>query len=436
MAPQSQLPQFLRFDVFAVDVRAGELRRNGTRLKLQEQPFQVLCALLEHPGELVTREELRSRLWAADTFVDFDHGLNAAIRRLREALGDSAEIPRFVETVARRGYRFIGNLEMPAPPVSAERRRWPGLLTTRKAILGGLAACALALFFFNYRHFFGSKAARPVVIPAVTNIGEKFTPSLSPDGQHLAFAWNGGAGTAFSLYVKVVGAEESLRLTKQTSIDFNPVWSPDARHIAFCRIQKGETGIYVIPAFGGTERRVRRTLWEEQESYEAFWSAGRLSWSPDGKSLAFSDRATPDEPAFLSFCYRSIRWRLAISVRPCVWRGISIGRPLRTVKPWLSSVCVRGVISILHSPPMVKHWPLPEFRTESSQSTQCRFREERSSVLSRAVHTTGVWRGRRTVATSFSPRLVGSQRTVRFGRYPSAGVSQHACSSAKGESNL
>src|SRR5215469_7001932 len=117
---------------------------------------------------------------------------------------------------------------------------------------------------------------------------------------------------------------------------------------------------------------------------------------------------------FLSFCYRSIRWRLAISVRPCVWRGISIGRPLPTVKPWL----------------------LPEFRTESSQSTQCRFREERSSVLSRAVHTTGVWRGRRTVATSFSPRLVGSQRTVRFGRYPSAGVSQHACSSVKGESNL
>jgi Tol biopolymer transport system component len=101
--------------------------------------------------------------------------------------------------------------------------------------------------------------------------------------------------------VKVVGAEESLRLTKQPSIDFNPVWSPDGRHIAFCRILKGETGIYVIPASGGTERKVRRTFWEEQESYEAFWSAGRLSWSPDGKSLAFSDRASPDEPAFSIF---------------------------------------------------------------------------------------------------------------------------------------
>src|SRR6516225_5039407 len=134
MAPQSQLPQFLRFDVFGVDVRAGELRRNGAKLKLQEQPFQVLCALLEHPGELVTREELRSRLWPADTFVDFDHGLNAAIRRLREALGDSAEIPRFVETVARRGYRFIGNLETTAPAVSAKRGRRPGRFSTTKAM--------------------------------------------------------------------------------------------------------------------------------------------------------------------------------------------------------------------------------------------------------------------------------------------------------------
>ena len=296
MAPQSQLPHFLRFDVFAVDVRSGELRRNGAKVKLQEQPFQVLCALLEHPGELVTREELRSRLWPADTFVDFDHGLNATIRRLREALGDSAETPRFVETVARRGYRFIGNVEIPAPSVSAERRRWPGRVTSRKIIFGGLAACALALFFFNYRHLFGSKAARSIVIPAVTNIGEKYTPNISPDGQHLAFAWNGGAGPYFSIYVKLIGSEESLRLTKQASIDFNPVWSPDGRYIAFCRIAQNEPGIYIIPALGGAERRLRKTLWEEQEFYETIGSVGRLSWSPDGKRLAFSDRASRNEP--------------------------------------------------------------------------------------------------------------------------------------------
>jgi Tol biopolymer transport system component len=135
----------------------------------------------------------------------------------------------------------------------------------------------------------------------VTNVGEKYTPSLSPDGQRLAFAWNGGAGLRFSIYVKLVGTEEPLRLTKESSLDFNPVWSPDGRQIAFCRIQEGETGIYVIPALGGTERRVRRTLWEERESYETFWSAGRLSWSPDGKSLAYSDRASSDEHAFAIF---------------------------------------------------------------------------------------------------------------------------------------
>jgi TolB-like protein/DNA-binding winged helix-turn-helix (wHTH) protein/Tfp pilus assembly protein PilF len=99
--------RLVQFGIFEVDLRAGELRRNGSKVKLQEQPFQVLCLLLQYPGEVVTREELKKKLWPADTFVDFDHGLNAAIRRLRDALGDSAENPRFVETVARRGYRFL-----------------------------------------------------------------------------------------------------------------------------------------------------------------------------------------------------------------------------------------------------------------------------------------------------------------------------------------
>src|SRR5437660_10094309 len=96
-----------RFGVFEVDLRGGELRRNGSKVKLQEQPFQILALLLERPGEVVTREDLRKRLWPVDTFVDFDHSLNAAIKRLRNALGDAAENPRFVETVARRGYRFV-----------------------------------------------------------------------------------------------------------------------------------------------------------------------------------------------------------------------------------------------------------------------------------------------------------------------------------------
>src|SRR6476660_2372555 len=100
----------VRFGMFEVDLRQGELRKNGIRVKLTGQPFQILVILLEHPGDLVTREQLQSRLWPSDTFVDFDGGLNAAINRVREALGDSAENPRFVETLPRRGYRFIAPL--------------------------------------------------------------------------------------------------------------------------------------------------------------------------------------------------------------------------------------------------------------------------------------------------------------------------------------
>ena len=99
-----------RFGVFEVDLRSGELRKQGIKIKLHDQPFQILAMLVEHPGEVVTREQLQQKLWPADTFVDFDRGLNSAVKKLRDALGDSAEIPRYVETLPRRGYRFIGSL--------------------------------------------------------------------------------------------------------------------------------------------------------------------------------------------------------------------------------------------------------------------------------------------------------------------------------------
>src|SRR5512141_41890 len=151
----NELSDTRRFGVFELDLRAGELRRNGMKIKLQEQPFQVLAQLLERPGEVVTREDLRNRLWPADTFVDFDHSLNAAIRRLRDALGDSAENPTFVETVARRGYRFLAPVsEVPSngnrlveaavgtsEPAVAEpvlRRRWIIAVTAIVLVLAGV----------------------------------------------------------------------------------------------------------------------------------------------------------------------------------------------------------------------------------------------------------------------------------------------------------
>src|SRR6476469_9956345 len=107
----------IRFDVFEVDLRAGELLKEGRKIKLQEQPFRVLFLLLQRRGEVVTRGELREKLWPADTFVDFDHGLNSAVARLREALRDSAEKPRFIDTIAKRGYRFIAPLKTSTPKV-------------------------------------------------------------------------------------------------------------------------------------------------------------------------------------------------------------------------------------------------------------------------------------------------------------------------------
>jgi DNA-binding winged helix-turn-helix (wHTH) protein len=101
-----------RFGIYEADVRSGELLRDGAKVKLQEQPFQVLIALLERPGDVVTREDLRQRLWPSDTFVDFDHSLNTAINKLREALRDSASNPRFIETKAKRGYRFIAPVQV------------------------------------------------------------------------------------------------------------------------------------------------------------------------------------------------------------------------------------------------------------------------------------------------------------------------------------
>jgi cholera toxin transcriptional activator len=116
-----------KFDDFEADLRAAELRRGGARLKLQLQPFQVLLALLERPREVVTREELRQRLWPEDTFVDFDHGLNTAMVKLRDALGDSASNPKYVETIAKRGYRFLGHAEVILDQAAATAAKAPAV---------------------------------------------------------------------------------------------------------------------------------------------------------------------------------------------------------------------------------------------------------------------------------------------------------------------
>ena len=151
-----------------MDLAAGELRKSGIRIRLQEQPFQVLAFLLERPGKVVTREEIRQKLWPADTFVDFDHSLNTAINKLREALGDSASSPRYVETLARRGYRFLAPVErpdartQPAGSAAAEPARAPDAVAKdalhpelqvplrRRGVIRGLFALIQVMYLVFY----------------------------------------------------------------------------------------------------------------------------------------------------------------------------------------------------------------------------------------------------------------------------------------------
>src|SRR5215467_7936379 len=138
----------IRFGTFELDLQTGELRHAGQKVKLQEQPFQVLATLLEHPGKIVTREELRNKLWPEDTFVDFDHSLNAAIKRLRDALGESADAPVFIETLARRGYRFIapvdGSSASGAAEIAAPQRN-RSIFSTRRIVVFCLAFVVIAV---------------------------------------------------------------------------------------------------------------------------------------------------------------------------------------------------------------------------------------------------------------------------------------------------
>ena len=286
----------VRFGTFEADLETAELRKAGTKLALQVQPFQVLAILLKHPGELVTREQLQSQVWPKDTFVDFDHALNTAITKIRLVLGDDAEHPTYIETLPRRGYRFIATVETPcaepaefAPKDASDRTPRHGWLS---AIAAAVAACLFFTLVAGRLTRNSSSSATIEVVPLVALHGFQGYPAFSPDGNQVAFAEyevNSGAErvpeNGAAVYTTLIGGDRPLRLTTKSDVCC-PTWSPDNRRIAFMRFLKDGLTINVISALGGAEK----TLYTVPSQLRGM--CARLDWSPDGRWLAFPNPAT------------------------------------------------------------------------------------------------------------------------------------------------
>jgi Tol biopolymer transport system component/DNA-binding winged helix-turn-helix (wHTH) protein len=306
MRPTNSNSPRIAFDCFEVDLAAGQLLKYGRRVRLQPQPFQLLELMLNHPGEVVTREEICRALWASDTFVDFDHSLGTAIGKIREALGDSAERPRFVETLPRRGYRFIGTINPPVQeisPAAAEisrgtheqpletpapvqlpntnRRTWAriaaGALT--------LASCSVILVLAYQQMSPRVDASAMSPVPFTDYPGFEWCPTFSPDGSQIAFAWRSqpeSTSPSTDLYVRAIGSENLVRLTHNPAQALCPAWSPDGSQIAFIR----DTGIYLVPALGGPEKTLLSVHAPDKIS-------GPISWSSDSKWVAYGGAWLP-----------------------------------------------------------------------------------------------------------------------------------------------
>ena len=274
MERASQKAQLLRFATFEVDLQAGELRKGGLKLKLSGQPFQVLAILLEPPGKVVTRDELQKRLWP-DTFVDVDHSLNTSVNKIREVLGDSAESPRFVETLPRRGYRFIAPVEgaEPAPQPAPPRGR-----SLRVPMLIGACVLLAGTGFFMYKR---RQVSGPPMQRTLTRLtfddGLQIGATWSPDGRFIAYSSDRGG--KFDIWVQQVSGGDPVQVTKGLGHNWQPDWSHDGKYIAY-RSENDEGGLYIVPALGGVglERKI-----------SSFGYYPR--WSPDNSQIMF--RAYP-----------------------------------------------------------------------------------------------------------------------------------------------
>ena len=328
----------LRFGAYEADLHTHELWKHGTRIKLVGQPFEILAVLVRRPGQLVTREELRAELWPGDTFVDFNHGLNAAVNKLRDALCDSADDPKYIETLPRRGYRFVATVESLSPsavnnPRSGEldrradagafrepvaplandavpeaaipsretvalradtRRRWLRLALPTVAVLVVLWVMVntgildiLRPYGSEWREKKAAEAGTHTTLTPLTDLSDRTAdPAFSPDGTRVVFRRESFIPGNAGIWVKQIDGEELIQLTNSDS-DHRPVWSPDGRDVAFSRFSDKRRTIYEVPSTGGEVRPL----------YETDLVQSEMDWSPDGGMIAFTAKGKQGLPA-------------------------------------------------------------------------------------------------------------------------------------------
>jgi len=306
-ASSSPQPQRIAFDNFEVDLRSGEVRKNGVRIRLQAQPFQLLVLLLKNAGDVVSREEICRELWSGDTFVDFEHSLAAAVNKIREALSDSADNPRYIETLPKRGYRFIGKIRPEAPVVIAVAepqqtvelvpvppakvwgsRMWilersKSLFSTHRTIIACIALLIIGSSVWAVWRF-PSRHTDIIERKLTSNSSENGVNSaaVSPDGKYLAYSDNTG------IYLKLIHTGEVHPVPLPPSFTARvDDWFPDGSRLLVSRWDEpGKASLLSISVFGGTPHPL---------ADDAFGG----SVSPDGAHIAFRRVYTPRGGSFI-----------------------------------------------------------------------------------------------------------------------------------------